>query len=111
VKPRHAAALSLVGWYLMLPPLADRAYDLSQPRLIEGDAPLSEWIIKRAYDTAEECVKAQKALHDDSYPIESKYVNSNHEDADSTERIKTIDIVQNLQAECIETDDPRLNGN
>jgi len=47
---RHAAALALVGWYLMLPPL-------SQTVRFEVDykAPLNSWQIMRAFDKAEAC--------------------------------------------------------
>jgi len=104
VKSRHAAALALVGWYLMVPPVADRAYDLSQPRLIEGSAPLSDWLIRRAYDTADECEKAKEELRKDGWPR----IVSSRKDSNTTERIWSIDKVQESTAECIETDDPRL---
>ena len=49
---RHAAALALVGWYLMVPPLSNPS------------APLSKWNLYRSYDTARECevAKAAKVL-------------------------------------------------
>ena len=109
MKPRHAAALGLVGWFLMMPPIADRAYDISQPRVIEGSASFSDWVIKRAYDTAEECEKAREELRNRSLPIVSKRTRSKHEDANGTERIQTIDNLQNLTTRCIAPDDPRLN--
>jgi hypothetical protein len=58
MNPRHAAALALVGWYLMVPP---RAQDGS-PNI---RAPLSEWNqASIGFDTASECSKArnQEAL-------------------------------------------------
>ena len=109
MKPRHAAALALAGWFLMVPPIADRAYDISQVRVIEGDAPLSNWVIKRAYDSAEECEKVREELRNRSVPIVLKQALFNHKDANSAERIQTIDNVQNGIAECIANDDPRLN--
>ncbi len=41
---RHAAALALVGWYLMYPPTPNR--------------PLSQWEILNIFDSATECRKA-----------------------------------------------------
>jgi hypothetical protein len=38
MKPCHAAALALIGWYLMLPPLLSR-----HPLIFETHAPLSRW--------------------------------------------------------------------
>lgn len=53
MKPRHAVALALVGWYLMMPPqtrtwwIGDEYYDDS--------APLNRWTIERSFDKAEAC--------------------------------------------------------
>jgi hypothetical protein len=47
MKARHAAALALVGWYLMTPPILLKCPD-------EG-APLSRWTVEEAFDTAREC--------------------------------------------------------
>lgn len=53
MKPRHAAALALVGWYLMMPPVT------SDGR-IQKDAPLSRWYIFSNFETKEECEKARQ---------------------------------------------------
>jgi len=37
MKPYHVAALALVGWYLMMPPL------IPDTRRVNRDAPLSQW--------------------------------------------------------------------
>jgi hypothetical protein len=54
---RHAAALALVGWYLMMPP----------PRTV-GDhfetnfyAPLSKWTMIRRFDLQPQCEAAREA--------------------------------------------------
>src|ERR1700722_15020161 len=56
MKPRHAAVLSLVGWYLMLPPLTKKgpdSYDLPP----DTSAPISKWTysVLDHFDTEEEC--------------------------------------------------------
>jgi hypothetical protein len=43
MKPRHAAALALVGWYLMLPPFNGKSVD--------ADAPLSKWTVYATSDS------------------------------------------------------------
>ena len=63
---RHAAALALVGWYLMAPPLYhDHTADL--------DAPIGSWMILSSYDNASDCevgARNLSATHDyDSDPI------------------------------------------
>jgi hypothetical protein len=44
MNPRHAAALALVGWYLMVPPMY-------QHHEIDDKAPLSQWRIIQSFDT------------------------------------------------------------
>ena len=44
---RHAAALALVGWYLMVPPFQRGGVNL--------DAPLRSWRLFGSYDTANDC--------------------------------------------------------
>jgi hypothetical protein len=47
VKPHHAAALALLGWYLMMPPTANEVSGPSDPAedLVALSAPLSEWFL------------------------------------------------------------------
>jgi hypothetical protein len=54
MKARHAAALALVGWYLMLPPV------ISDGRT-RKDAPLSRWYIFSSFETKEECEQVRQA--------------------------------------------------
>ena len=51
---RQAAALALLGWYLMAPPINERiGLDLG--------APLSQWQALASFDTAAECKASLKA--------------------------------------------------
>jgi uncharacterized caspase-like protein len=56
VKPRHAAALALVGWYLMMPPLTKVGPD-SYNLPPDTSAPISKWTYSAVdhFDTEEEC--------------------------------------------------------
>jgi hypothetical protein len=49
MKLRHTAALVLVGWYLMIPPVHD-----GQP---DTQAPISAWTVFRRFDSAAACQK------------------------------------------------------
>jgi len=56
MKPRHAAALALVGWYLMRPPLTQTGPDTyNLPP--DTSAPLSKWTYQTVdhFDSEEEC--------------------------------------------------------
>jgi hypothetical protein len=52
MKPRHAAALALVVWYMMVPPVR------GAPGEILGHAPLSQWEVYSWYDSRAECEKS-----------------------------------------------------
>ncbi len=52
VKSWRAAALALVGWYLMVPPW-------SGPGAFNADAPLSSWLICGSFDSAVQCSHEQ----------------------------------------------------
>ena len=55
MKLHHAAALALVGWYLMmpLPPIAHNTRSINPDSLFA--APLSRWSIIRTFPTQKEC--------------------------------------------------------
>jgi len=60
MNPRHAAALALVGWYLMQPTVfgkqGHQAFDNSE-------AEISEWTAVSSYDSAAQCEKAKANLY------------------------------------------------
>jgi hypothetical protein len=92
---RHAAALALVGWYLMLAPWEGE-------RIANPDAALSEWKINYSFDSAADCEAMRIAKEDFGWQILIR------KDASSAERA-TADIF--LYQKCVATDDPRLSGN
>jgi hypothetical protein len=106
---RHAAALALVGWYLMVPPLG-----------IHLDAvPIGpRWEIRGVYDKADQCqtdlqkwVKAARHSMTKELHVENTDELNRLMDADDFRTRFTADIaVWMFQAECIATDDPRLKG-
>jgi hypothetical protein len=83
----HAAALALVGWYLMVPP----AKNLS--------APLREWKIIDSFDRADECRLDRKAFYEDGLNR-----TKNPKDESDFDLGKTF-----IACVCVETDDPRLS--
>jgi hypothetical protein len=58
MKPRHAAELALVGWYLMVPPPV-----LHGNPPVDLEAPLSKWTLFSMYDSAAECEKGLAAFY------------------------------------------------
>lgn len=136
MNPRHAAALALVGWYLMVPPIHPPVhhyksegnkskegwnYDWGQD--VYWAEPLSEWIRVRIYDSAAECWaergarRAQAKKNQDlELQADVRFWRSNPSAAQRESYYNHLDQLrpqrdmndQNLYVDCIATDDPRL---
>jgi hypothetical protein len=91
---RHAAALALVGWYLMVPPPVIHS---SVP--VDLDAPLSKWGIFSAHDSAAECEQGLVAF----YKLAKTELLANP--SDERDRIR---FYQLESSQCVASDDPRL---
>jgi hypothetical protein len=90
VNIRHAAALALAGWYLMVPPdLADLA-------------PISAWRHFGSYDSARKCDSARSQLGIDAVKDE----NASGCKTEQSEHC-FLDFAKE-NARCVATDDPRL---
>jgi hypothetical protein len=106
MKPRHAAALALVGWYLLAPPIM---HDPGHwhPNLA---APLNQWIVAKSFDSAVQC---EKRLADDNNNAENPTAL-----ASMTEQMNYMgagavwhsdELLREMVNEhCISSDDPRL---
>jgi hypothetical protein len=125
MKLCHAAALALVGWYLMLPPVThpwmSDARHWINPQFPIMDkctptAPLSQWTQYRAYERVSDCeaeqLKAQddlkeinKAIDDAGAPQFKKGKLWEHEKLREQEEIRCADPAL---TRCIASDDPRL---
>jgi len=99
---RHAGALALVGWYLMIPPSTDK------------QAALRQWELVASYDSASACEdglrdsKVQaRADYDHPSPVPKTWA---HSTKDWSAYNRWVDE-RWLAAQCIATDDPRLKGN
>jgi hypothetical protein len=101
MKPCHAAALALVGWYLMVPPYGSYHKPPLGRFTVYTDAPLAEWTVDSGYDKADECNKVQQTFQARGAPDERKYKLGSEYWA----------VVASLSfAQCIASDDPRLKG-
>ena len=93
MKLRHAAALALVGWYLMVPPVKWQASLCKCPLPTDGNwiseqnAPLTKWLRWKEYATGSDCEAARAER------VVEKYWNRPH---------------GNIYGRCIDNDDPRL---
>jgi hypothetical protein len=88
---RHAAALALVGWYLMQSP---GSYD-STGRWGNWKAPISKWYTLGSFDTAKACMAEM-----DRYDKAELAVRKAHPERKDPPGVE--------EWGCIATDDPRL---
>ena len=91
MKLRHAAALALVGWYLMAPSLGRDGMPLT-------GSPLGDWSIVESFDTAESC---KQSLAKTGAQFNFPKGPFNMKDLPEGQRMFFF-------AQCISTDDPRL---
>jgi hypothetical protein len=98
MKLRHAAALALVGWYLMIPP---RVSDW--PVLVfDTNAPLSKWQQGGSFDTAKECNEDKKRSAGLALQLTDKLSGEDKHKA-------MLSVMAMLSGpQCIASDDPRL---
>ena len=89
MKLRHTAALALVGWYLLAPPLIGPRYT------VKVDAPFSQWAIAQTLDIASDC-ESEKAAR------RAKVLANLGNPA-------LLSYCQDCFLECVATNDPRLN--
>jgi hypothetical protein len=118
MNPHHAAALALVGWYLMLPPLrpvspedvSDRPVDLTVPPdrpMADLTAPFSQWTIIKTFPTEKECrVQAKAALSE--YRFKKTKGSSAPTGYQAYPARDLSPLEQEKDSRCIATDDPRL---
>ncbi len=95
-------AWTLIGWYLMLPPAAQRNGVLWP----DGKAPISQWTIAESFDSATAC-EAELDKHRKRF--EKAYRKANHA-ALTAQFWAQFYVVAAGDASCIGTDDPRLKA-
>jgi hypothetical protein len=109
VKLRHAAAIALVGWYLLEPPL-NHLSRIEIAGKCNRDAPLLEWKQAGAFERISDCQAQQKKEPDDI----KKIVNAIDDASSATKNDKAWEVEEILcasLARCIATDDSRLKSN
>jgi len=93
---RHASAVALMGWYLIVPPLV-----IHNRLPVDLAAPLSEWKVFSMHDSAADCEKGLLAF----YKAAQAELIANP--ASESDRIRYYQL-QNSQ--CFASEDPLLQG-
>jgi hypothetical protein len=93
MKPRHAAALAVLAWYLMIPPLAD-----PDGLSIDTTAPLTAWYnMKPSFPSKQDCETTK-----------AKMIALHPHPSSPPEQLRLEGAKAAL---CVPSDDPRLKGN
>jgi hypothetical protein len=104
MKSRHAAALAIVAWYLMIPPIgADNKVD--------AHAPLSNWRKGVSFNSQKECDDSLKdAIQNPMTPDEYQAAAKQTQKA----KMKPLSISEmtkrTAESQCVAGDDPRLKA-
>lgn len=113
MRLRHAAALALVGWYWLAPPLIFTASRESPSgKLANGVGaylPLNQWDNIRAFDHADECETARSDMLDSIVGVAARAEKSAQLSAARKRANKAVWAEWDLSV-CIASDDPRLKG-
>ena len=102
MKSRHGAALAIVAWYLMIPPI-------NVDNRVDAGAPLSKWRKSLSFDSAKECEASLKdAIENPMTPSEYQAT------AQATLKARMLPLSQSemtrrmQESVCVSADDPRL---
>lgn len=97
---RHTAALALVGWYLLIPPVGGGKPDAT--------APLQRWRQFNAFDSAHAC---QQYRESPDLILELELDQQGFEPGLPTQTALELRNAEASNSRCVSTDDPRLKGN
>ena len=102
MKSRHATALAIVLWYLMIPPIgADNKVD--------AHAPLSKWRISVGFESQKQCEDSLKdAIQNPMTPAEYQAAASATRKAGMKPLSMAEMTKRTVESECVAGDDPRL---
>jgi len=99
---RHAAALVLLGWYLMSPPFGQNGGGLVK------DAPLKAWQNLAVYDSADDCTEDGLILHRIHKGTPTRLFSFTVPKGLSNEEEGALTNLAVHSTICIASDDPRL---
>jgi hypothetical protein len=105
MNSRHAAALALVGWYLMVPPSIKVGHNprhAGRDRVVPySDAPILKWNWAGSFDSVEACQRDQEKEIVKAQKLEPAQP--------AAKRDRSVETGF-WEARCIASDDPRLKG-
>jgi hypothetical protein len=96
MRLRHAAALGISGWYLMMPPSSNLS------------APLNQWPVAASFDTADQCESQRMVVYQNMHDPTQQAETAKDVAKEGKTWNRNLAVSRIEAAQCIETDDPRL---
>ena len=106
MKLRHATALTLLGWYLLMPPMLGGnppIYPSARPDLA---APLEKWLVTDTFDSASQCRTALASVLEVPKNLDVEKLTA--QQVAQIKESKKGTWASSYQ--CVASDDPRLKG-
>jgi hypothetical protein len=104
MKLHHAAALALVGWYLMSCPLKSTGY-------LDKAAPLNTWRVENVFDSKRDCEANRYKPYLSSERELKRFLASHPEASEMIAARLSVRHDQMTAAQCVSSGDPRLKSN
>jgi hypothetical protein len=104
MKTRHAAALALVGWYLMVPPMLGGNPPIHPTPQPDVNAPLGSWLVVDVFDTAAQCKVALASVREVPSNLNARKLTAKQ----LTEIQKSQKGFWASSNRCVASNDPRL---
>jgi hypothetical protein len=102
MKPRHAASLAIIAWYLMIPPIDAR-------NKVDAHAPMSKWKKGVTFDSEKECDDSLRdAIANPMTDAEYQAAEQATLKAKMHPLSKTEMTKRTAESVCVSADDPRL---
>jgi hypothetical protein len=101
---RHVGAVTLLIWYLIVPPMAHVTRDEKTDIVTADSARLNSWLIMGSYDSADECNAARIRKASRAKPVTKGLTKEEIAVAKALLRTEVENMI------CIDNDDPRLKG-
>jgi hypothetical protein len=104
---RHAAALALVGWYLMIPP----AYTEGRKAFVDSHVSVRGWTrIGTSFDSVADCEKAKEKTQKNVQDAEKRGLESAARMDANPDDQALAGYEAARQMKCVSKDDPRIKG-
>jgi 3-deoxy-D-arabino-heptulosonate 7-phosphate (DAHP) synthase class II len=109
MRPRHAAALLLASWYLMIPPASDCVGKTFMTPCLPTE--ISTWKVSRVFDERSACKEVNDALVTLASGLYKSVITSKRLGSSVPIPLTMAEsiILSDLDAQCVASDDPRLN--